>query len=168
MFKSVSSGAGVVAALVLAFAIGLATPAAAGSPPATGPASDGVAVEPADASIAAEGTIIDVGAQGCPSGFFCIWVLPGFGGVGYGWTGSDRDWRDAIIRPIGGNPVPANDRDRSWVNHGTSCAGCDHVRVYDGVNYSIARTICLARGQEVASRPAASGRGASHSWYGSC
>jgi hypothetical protein len=64
--------------------------------------------------------------------------------------------------------VVVNDHDNSWVNNGTACAGCDHVRVFKNINYGGGVTICLARGQAATYPNPAAGKGSSHSWYGSC
>ena len=103
---------------------------------------------------------------GCPSGDFCVYSLPGFGGELYGWSGNDANWTNNYYP--GGIFGTVNDNDHSWVNNGTACAGCDHVRVFKNINYGGGMTICLARGQAVSANASAADKGSSHSWYGSC
>lgn len=159
---TILKGATAALAAVVALSVGTATPAAAG------PAAERTRAGNADVSILEDGGVGD-GFANCPSGWFCVW--PATDATlfdGYGWTSSDSDWRNNYFRQLGGTPVPVADNDGSWYNHGTPCGGCDHVRVFDGINYSVARTICLGPGQAVGSNPGAYHRGASHSWYGRC
>jgi len=100
----------------------------------------------------------------CASGDFCVYELRGFGGYHKSWSGSDADWSNNYY----GDGTRVNNNDHSWVNNGTACAGCDHVRVFRYINYGTPVTICLSRGQAVTAPNSAEGRGSSHSWYGSC
>jgi hypothetical protein len=102
----------------------------------------------------------------CPSGEFCVYSLPGFGGAVYGWVGNDSDWHDNYYP--GGIFGSVNNNDHSWTNNGTACSGCDHVRVFRYTNYGGGVTICLSRGQAVSANANAADKGSSHSWYGSC
>jgi|SRR5215831_2284131 len=104
----------------------------------------------------------------CPSGDFCVYSLPGFGGAIYGWSGNDANWSNNYFNLGSGIFVTVNNYDHSWTNNGTACAGCDHVRVFNGTNYGGGRTICLNRGQAVSANSSAADKGSSHSWYGSC
>lgn len=104
------------------------------------------------------------GAHSCDSGDFCAYYLSNYAGGVYAWAGNDGDWRNNILP----NGASIDNDDMSWRNRGTACAGCDAVRVFDGVNFAAPRTICLTRGQSVAFNPGAANRGSSHSWYGGC
>jgi hypothetical protein len=100
----------------------------------------------------------------CPSGYFCVWEASYYSAGMVKWFGSDADWRNNYYP----GPTTANNNDYSWYNHGTACAGCDKVRVFDGLNYGGGVTLCLNRGQSVSINWNAQGRGSSHSWYGTC
>src|SRR5215469_8853359 len=102
---------------------------------------------------------------GCNSGNFCVYPLPGFGGQPYQWSGNDSDWHNNYYCCGFGS---VNNNDHAWVNNGTACAGCDHVRVFRYTNYGTPVTICLSRGQAVTAPNPAANHGSSHSWYGSC
>jgi Peptidase inhibitor family I36 len=103
--------------------------------------------------------------DGCASGDFCVYSLNYFEGAKYSWSGNDADWHDNYYCCGYGS---VNNNDYSWVNNGTACAGCDHVRVFRYTNYGSPVTICLKRGQAVGAANPADGKGSSHSWYGSC
>lgn len=105
-----------------------------------------------------------LGIYTCDSGDFCAYYYSNFSGGLYAWSGSDADWRNNYLA----NGASIDNDDMSWWNRGDPCAGCDAVRVFDGVNFASPRTICLTRGQSVASNSTAANRGSSHSWYGSC
>lgn len=103
--------------------------------------------------------------DGCASGDFCVYSLNYFEGAKYSWSGNDSDWHNNYYCCGFGS---VNNNDYSWVNNGTACAGCDHVRVFRYTNYGTPVTICLSRGQAVTAPNPAANHGSSHSWYGSC
>lgn len=138
------------AALLMAsaLAVGLAQPASAKP---TGPTT--LAVDPS-----------------CPSGYFCVWFLEGYGTPKWQDIDNDSDWSNGM-GPITDGTIA--DDDRSWANNGVPCAGCDHVRVYDGPNQSGGLTLCVHRGQWLDMNSGtppwiAADRGQSHRWGGEC
>jgi hypothetical protein len=122
--------------------------------------------DPADRPTVAAVTegVAPLGIHTCDPGDFCAYYLSNFAGGLYAWPGSDNNWTNNILA----NGASIDNDDMSWWNRGTACAGCDAVRVFDGIGYAAPRTICLTRGQSVSSNPSAANRGSSHSWYGSC
>ncbi len=142
---------------VLAFAV--ASPAAAGADPGL---SGGTQKEPTVATVIT--TPEPLGVHSCDPGDFCAYYLTNYVGGAYAWVGSDADWRNNFLA----NGASIDNDDMSWKNRGNPCAGCDAVRVFDGIQYETPMTICLTRGQSVPFRPAAANRGSSHSWYGGC
>ncbi|MDX3534513.1 peptidase inhibitor family I36 protein [Streptomyces sp. MB09-01] len=104
------------------------------------------------------------GTGACASGNFCAWYLTNYDGPSASWSGNDANWSDNYLS----NGANIDNDDRSWRNNGTSCAGCDHVRIYDGYNYS-GQIACLHFGDEgwyPNANPA--DRGSSHRWGGEC
>jgi hypothetical protein len=106
-------------------------------------------------------------AATCASQYFCVWYFTGFNGLKWSWIGNDRDWSNNY-----NDGVAANNNDASWANNGVYCYGCDHVRVYDKVDYKVL-TLCVHRGQWIDNEdgpvPAqASVHGSSHKWGGEC
>lgn len=117
------------------------------------------------ATVATEVDVQPLGIHSCDPGDFCAYYLRNFtGGFLHAWAGSDSNWSNNYIQ----NGATINNNDMSWWNRGNPCSGCDVVRVFDNTGYAAPRTICLARGQQVAVYAPAENRGSSHSWYGSC
>jgi hypothetical protein len=142
-------------AVAAGFAIALVTPSVAMAAPK----------DPKDAPTVATVTeVVPLAAHSCDSGDFCAYHLSNFGGGVYAWPGSDSNWSNNYLA----NGASIDNDDMSWWNRGTSCAGCDAVRVFANAGYATPRTICLTRGQAISSNSAAANRGSSHSWYGSC
>ncbi|UNO44313.1 peptidase inhibitor family I36 protein [Streptomyces sp. MST-110588] len=98
------------------------------------------------------------GAANCPSGEFCAWTYPNFGGQRVNWSGDDDEWE-----------APIADADSSWANHAVSGPGIkDHVQVYENPGQVGLGTVCLGPGQEVASDSWANDSGGSHKWVMEC
>ncbi|MGH4031630.1 peptidase inhibitor family I36 protein [Actinomycetota bacterium Odt1-20B] len=105
------------------------------------------------ASTAAEAAPAD-----CPSGSFCVWTEPDFGGTRIDYDADDSDWDEGLLH-----------QDSSWVNRAASGPGVkDHVMIYEGPDFTGRVTMCLAPGQEVPQDAAANDMGASHRWVSSC
>lgn len=101
----------------------------------------------------------------CRSGYVCIFENLNYAGGRADFVGSDNNWTDNRFS----NGTPINDRDSSWYNNGTPCAGCDHVRIYLGTGFRTV-TLCLhyGPGSEVGYRAGANDKGSSHQWGGEC
>ncbi|MCB5165844.1 peptidase inhibitor family I36 protein [Streptomyces bambusae] len=105
------------------------------------------------------------GTGACGSGNFCAWYLTNYEGPSASWAGNDANWSDNWLS----NGQNIDNDDRSWRNNGTACGGCDHVRIYDGSNYTGGQIACLHFGDE-GWYPVANpmDRGSSHRWGGEC
>lgn len=106
---------------------------------------------------------IGPGIGSCPYGYFCVWYGAWHTGPGYAWSGNDADWRNNYFS----NGQSVNNNAASWWNNGSPCPGCDHVKVYDGVNYSGLLVCYIPQGGSGYNPPAAN-RGSSHSWAARC
>jgi hypothetical protein len=155
-----------LAAFAVAILALLAAPGASGPQPASAraPAHAATLTSSSHASAPAAAAPLN-SLNGCASGDFCVYPLPGFGGRPYAWSGNDANWTNNYYCCGFGT---VNDNDHAWTNNGTACAGCDHVRVFLNINYGGGVTICLKRGQAFTAPNPAANKGSSHSWYGSC
>lgn len=112
-------------------------------------------------------TVVDVeplAAHSCDPGDFCAYEVVNFTFSLYAWAGNDSNWSNNFTA----SGISINNNDSSWRNRSNPCVGCDAVRVFDNTNYGAPVTVCLTRGQSLASWGPANNRGSSHSWYGGC
>ncbi|GAB3963066.1 peptidase inhibitor family I36 protein [Plantactinospora veratri] len=96
-----------------------------------------------------------VAAWGCQSGAVCFYT--------------QRDGNGGVCWSTGNVPSSSCGYRASYFNNGVPCLGCDHVRVYEGANYTGMELACLhygwteGRGNFYISLPVSSFR-----WGGEC